>query len=531
VSGDVQIGTDLTAEGLVDHDHADHADQVDRKAAGRRARRRGLRLRRGTKVTGSAEGAIDDVVDELVAETAEAAQTSDTVGDEEDGYLLPPAPRGALVRANARAAARGRYAPLMAGAPTTTRQGEILNPALIAAPLDDEGVVIGRDRGSSSQVAHDPFTAYSKGIITSPHVSVLGDIGSGKSSLLKTVYALRPIILKNRRVVVLDRKDRDGEGEYCELTRRFGGTPFHMRIGGGGTRLNPLDSRILDTLGVSGGYGLVRSMAERARAGDPLDSWSAEALRQAFKYTLADAAAEGREALLDDLIGRLGVVDGVQAWSDYSPEARERIHQAGLEVRHLLNGTLADELAGLFDGPTSPHVELTAKLTTFDISQLPEDGPATAMVLAVAHAWLLGTLRKDRGRGTNFLMEEGWDLVSGPIARQINATQMVARGLGLCNIAAMHNIAQVPRDSKALSLLKEPQTVHIYRQDRLVDAQACVELYGLDPGSVELLGSLETGSHLLKVGTRPEILVEHVRSSIEVELTNTDSGMLLGGAR
>lgn len=467
------------------------------------------------------------------AKTVDEDGTSDaTPKIDEDGVIVPTAPRGAIVRTKSRAASRGWYSPMAQGAPSTTRQGEILNPALIAAPLDDAGVVIGRDRMSSSPVAHDPFTAYSKKLITSPAVVVLGDIGSGKSSLLKTVYVLRPMILRGRRAVVMDRKDRDGEGEYSELARRLRGGLFHMKVGGGGTRLNPLDPQIASVIGRSGQYRLLKALAERATGGDQvLDSWSADALREAHRYVLQQSEADGRVPVLADLTARLGVVDRVAAWSDYSPQALERIHQAGLGVRQLLNGALADELSGLFDGPTSADVNLRAKLTVFDISQLPEDGPATAMVLAVAHSWLMGTLRKDRGKGTNFLAEEGWDLVSGPIARQMNANQMLARGLGVCNIAAMHNIAQVPRDSKAISLLKEPQTVHIYRQDVLEDAEACVRLYGLDPGSVELLGSLETGSHLLKVGSRPEIHVEHVRSRIEVELTNTDSGMLLGGAR
>ncbi|WP_340541042.1 hypothetical protein, partial [Nocardioides sp. GXZ039] len=380
-------------------------------------------------------------------------------------------------------------------------------------------------------VAHDSFTAYEEKLITSPHVVVLGDIGSGKSSLLKTVYWLRPCIVKKRRGVVLDRKDRDGEGEYCELSRRFGGSVFGFRAGGGGTRLNPLDPRILDVVGAGGAFRLVKAMAERASGTDlTLDSWAQDALRKAVKRALRDAARDDRVPVLGDIESRLGVVDGDDAWSDYSAAAKERVHQAGLEVRQLLIGAVSDDLAGLFDGPTSDDVQLNSKLTVFDISQLPADGPATALVLVVAQAWLLGTLRKDRGHGTNFLLEEGWDLVTGPISRQINANQMVARGLGLCNVAAMHNIAQMPNSSAARSLLKEPETIHIYRQDRREDAVACGELYGLDPGSVEALSSLDQGTHLLKVGSRPEIVVEHVRSALEAELTRTDSGMLVGGA-
>ncbi|MDN5769179.1 MAG: hypothetical protein L0H78_25680 [Humibacillus sp.] len=215
---------------------------------------------------------------------------------------------------------------------------------------------------------------------------------------------------------------------------------------------------------------------------------------------------------------------------DASPGSRERLHQAGLGVKFLLTTILSNELAGLFDGPTSAHMRLDSKLTTFDISQLPEDGPATAMVLAVAHAWLLGSLRRDRGQGTNFVVEEGWNMVAGPIGRQMNANQMLARGLGLCNVAAFHHVAQVRADSEAMSLLREPQTVHIFAQDKAEDIAACVEMYGLNPQSATTLSGLAQGQHLLKIGTRREIHVRHDRSSLEVALTDTDGAMNIGAA-
>lgn len=181
-------------------------------------------------------------------------------------------------------------------------------------------------------------------------------------------------------------------------------------------------------------------------------------------------------------------------------------------MKFLLTTILSDELAGMFDGPTSAHVRLDSKLTTFDISQLPEEGPATAMVLAVAHAWLLGSLRRDRGQGTNFVVEEGWNMVAGPVGKQMNANQMLARGLGLCNVAAFHHIAQVGGGSDAMSLLREPQTVHIFAQDKAEDIAACVDMYGLNPQSADTLSGLPQGQHLLKIGTRREIRVRHDRS-------------------
>lgn len=442
---------------------------------------------------------------------------------------LLPEPEGAANRPNSRKAARGVYFPRTEGALTTTRQGQILNTALLAAPTDDEGIVNGRDKLTNAPVAHDPFTAYRKKIVTSPHVIVLGVIGSGKSSLIKTVYVLRPLILKQRRAVVVDRKDQDGQGEYADLTRRFGSEPYRFVIGGGGTTISPLDPRILGVIGASGQLRLLNSMAAAARqhsTGRDIE-WEEKMMRVAYYATQKRAEDLGRVPVLDDLVPLLGNVDLLDPAErqGYSAAALERLHEAGSTVRFSLEQTLSDELAGLFNGETSKDVNLKSRLTTFDISQLPYDGPATAMVLAVVNTWLLGTLRKERGMGTNFVVEEGWDMMTGPIARYLNSFAFLARGLGLANVAAMHHVAQAANSPEGMTLLREPQTVHLYRQDREEDIQACVRTYGLEQQSQDTLRNLDQGEHLLKIGKRPEVWIQHTRSPLEIDLTYTDSAM------
>jgi len=287
--------------------------------------------------------------------------------------------------------------------------------ALVAAPTDNFGIVIGRDRLSNTPAIHDPFTAYELGTISSPAVVVLGVVGAGKSSLLKTVYVMRPLILRNRRAVVMDKKDRGGEGEYAETSRALGAEPLRMVLGGGGTTLNIMDRVILAGAGVAGQARLLIALAELANDGQNLDKWEKAALRNAHAATLRQAEADGVVPLLEHLLHQLGrvgdLVDGRQVprpeYADYSPKARDRMHLAGLGVHHLLSALLRDELSGLFDGPTSRDVRLAERLTVFDVSQLPDEGPAVSMVMTVANVWLLGTLRNQRGLRTTFIAEEG----------------------------------------------------------------------------------------------------------------------------
>ena len=320
-----------------------------------------------------------------------AAPSSPTVGEEpasprrrrrgrgavavpDPGVLDLPTPQGYVVRRSARKARRGWYAPLAAPALTSTRQAEILNTGLVAAPTDAYGILLGRDRLSNTPVAHDPFTAYERGTITSPAVVIIGVVGAGKSALLKTVYVLRPLIMRGRRAVVMDRKDRGGEGEYCQTSRQLGAEPLRMVLGGGGTTLNILDPVVLAGSGVAGQARLLIALAELANGGEGLDKWEKAALRAAHAAALRQAEADRVVPLLEHLLGQLGRTH--PEFAEYSPKARERIHQAGLGVRHLLSALLCDELSGLFDGPTSRDVRLAERLTVFDVSQLPDDGPA-----------------------------------------------------------------------------------------------------------------------------------------------------------
>lgn len=452
--------------------------------------------------------------------------TQDTSGIE----MRPFAPKGSQLRVNARKAARAFYAPAPVGAPSTTRQAEVLNTAVIAAPTDAEGIAIGQDVLSWSVVAHDPFTAYEKGHISSATVVVIGDVGQGKSSLIKTVYLARPLVLQRRRVVVIDRKDKGGAGEYAGLCEKFeGSTRIDFRLDGGGSRINVLDPVIAGASGVSGQLRLLQTLAELARGNDGvLDEWELQALRHALGRTLRAEQDSGRCQTLTEVVGQLHNLD--PARMGLRGAAADRIYMAAISTEFLL-GSLLEEYSGLFDGETTPGVDLGSRLTSFDISQLPMDGPAASLVVATVNTWMLGRLRRERGWFTNRIDEEGWDVVAGPVGRQHRAQVKLHRGLGLSEIISFHKLADLPVDSPAVAFLQEAQTVHIFGQARVEDQERCASTFNLEPGSAASIGQLPIGDHLLKIGTRPEVHIRHVRSDLEAELTNTDEAMTTTGRR
>lgn len=436
------------------------------------------------------------------------------------GEINPYRPQFTTIRRNGRLAGRGAYAPNLLGAPTSTKQARILNTAVIAPSTDTAGIVQGRDAISGAIAAGDPATHYMRKVISSPNVVILGDIGAGKSSNSKCTYVARPLTMRYRRAVVLDRKDRNGEGEYSELARAYGSEPLKFASDGTGTRLNLLDETIAGASGKKGVVRLLTTLAELANEGKQLTRWEARALSLAHDKVRRDMD-ESRTPVLTDVLRRLGNVadlDETQGWSEL---AIDRLHQSGLSVANSLH-SLLEEYGDLFDGETTKDVDLGHKLTSFDISQLPHDGPAVPAILSIAHLWLLGRLRRERGWLTNCVYEEGWAMTTGPVAKLAKSHQKLSRGLGLSNVFVFHKMTDIPRGSDGFSMVQEAQTVHIYRQSQPSDADAVCQAFGLDPDLSENIQTLPTGYNILKVGGRAPALVQHVRSPWEIQMTDTD---------
>ena len=61
-------------------------------------------------------------------------------------------------------------------------------PFLAEAGLGSQGVFVGQDLYSGGSFVYDPWVLYQRGLITAPNVVLAGIVGSGKSSLAKSLY-------------------------------------------------------------------------------------------------------------------------------------------------------------------------------------------------------------------------------------------------------------------------------------------------------------------------------------------------------
>jgi hypothetical protein len=439
----------------------------------------------------------------------------------------------------------GFYEPFYKGMKTTTRQAEALNIAIAGPPSSPHGLFIGQDTISGQMVLHDVFQAYEDDLITSPNFVVIGDVGRGKSSLMKTWAVLRPLILAGRRAVVIDKKlqrwpDGTRSGENTLLARFFGSEPISFQIGGGGSCLNPLDPRIAARIDEpaqgEGGYDeeaeqapagqsmLLRAILNRALERE-LTPREGKALRAAHRLSLQEAMNRNRQATLRDIYRNLLHPD--PAIAEEAVASVDELRDWGRDAAYELERMVEDDLRGLIDAPTSPNVELSNQLTVFDLSRLPEEGPSLSIIMTIINTWLSNLLvTEEKAWKTHFVVEEGWHLAVGPTAHVFRRNWKLARGLGLANGVAIHHVADIPEDSPAIALIKEAETAFIYGQARLNDAEECVRLFGLPSTTLDIIRQQPKGVCLLKIGSRPPLMVRHLRSGIESELTNTDAAMV-----
>ncbi|MDR1427599.1 MAG: type IV secretory system conjugative DNA transfer family protein, partial [Bifidobacteriaceae bacterium] len=107
-------------------------------------------------------------------------------------------------------------------------------PFLAEGGLGADGVFIGSDMFGGASFVYDPWVLYQAGIITAPNIVLAGIVGSGKSSLAKSMYTRS--IPFGRRVYV----PGDPKGEHTAVAEAVGGKAIQLGHGRR-TRLNPLD--------------------------------------------------------------------------------------------------------------------------------------------------------------------------------------------------------------------------------------------------------------------------------------------------
>jgi type IV secretory pathway VirB4 component len=405
---------------------------------------------------------------------------------------------------------------------STTRHAQAVYPFMAADGLGGRGVFIGRD-ASGGAFCYDPWVLYGEGALDDPNSIVLGKLGQGKSALVKTL--LWRMLLFGRRAFVLDIKR-----EYGPLCDAVGVRPISLEPGGG-VRLNPLASRPEEHAQLE----LLRAATVTALSG-PLTQIEAAALREALRTVRARG---GGEPTLPEIAAVLfaPVAQMAERLRTSIGQLAADARRAALALQDLCEGPLK----GMFDGPTTAGLDLDARLLVLDLHAV-RDSPAVGILMACATAWMSALLarmaeRPGRERLVN-VADESWKIVQHTgLGEWFQSNFKLARQFGVMNLVVLHKLADLQAAGDAGSraariaegLIADASTRVVYHQDES-QVPLTRTLLGLSETEARLISMLSAGQALWRVGSR-SFVVQHYRSRLEAELTNTDTGMRLTGGR
>lgn len=403
----------------------------------------------------------------------------------------------------------------------TTRHLGAAYPFIAGDALGSEGVLLGTDVLSGAPFCYDPFELYRRGVISNPNMLVIGELGSGKSALKKS-YLLRQSVF-GRRCVSINAKREDER-----LCRALGTEPIALQRDGG-VRLNPLDPRIAGPGAnprdvQAGQISCLRAIAGAALRRELTPEEQAGCLQALL------AAVQGGEPTLPSVAQAL-LRPPDQAATALATDVRS-LAAATREVALALLRLCQDELEGMFDGPTSTHVDFDAPLVAFDLSAVgDEDGLGIMRICAAAFAQR--SLLRSPHLHRIVVLDEAWRLLSSlATARWLQESFKLARALGVQHLAIIHRLSDLtaagPADSEqvqlAMGLLQDTQTQVIFRQPP-GELHRVRELLGLNRTEAEIISTLPVGTALWRVNQR-SFLVRHELTAAERLICDSDQQMV-----
>jgi type IV secretory pathway VirB4 component len=372
--------------------------------------------------------------------------------------------------------------------------------------------------GGGSGFFFDPFEAYQAGLLTAPNVLVSGDIGSGKSALVKAFLGRQLAVYGPRRMVTII----DPKGEYQPFAHAHG-LPVIRLHPGGSERLNPMEDR-----GDSTDVVHRQSLAAALVAGvlgrrlDPTEDavlgWAITSLaRRDLPFTLADVAREVAEPAAE-----------LVAMSRRTPL---ELTQAATPLVFALDKLLSRTLAGMFDGPTTVRIDWDhGPGFVIDLSAVHHDDDALPLVMLAATSWLTAVAHRDSSRRLLQVIDEAWAAVRHG-ARHFQASLKLSRTLGTSTWLICHRPADLTAQADdgtatakiAAGLLADMQTRIIFRQPPdQVDVAAT--MFGLSERERAWCGQLVRGRALWRLERRGAV-VQTILTDTERRLCDTDAAM------
>lgn len=399
-------------------------------------------------------------------------------------------------------------------------------PFVAEGGLGSDGVFVGQDLYSGGSFVYDPWVLYARGIITAPNVVLAGIVGSGKSSLAKSLYTRS--LPFGRRVYV----PGDPKGEHTAVAEAVGGRAIVLGHGLN-TRLNPLDEghrpgglsdEQWKTTVASRRRDLIGALAETvlARGLTPLE-------HTAIDLALTTTVRENDVPILPM------VVDHILTPSSSEADADGRLAEDGRLVGHALRRLVAGDLQGLFDGPSTVAFDPSLPMISLDLSRVTENSTLISVLMTCSSAWMESALLDPNGGQRWVIYDEAWRLMSHPaLLKRMDAHWRLARHYGIANMLIFHKLSDLDNvgdagsamRSLANSLLANAETRIVYRQES-DQLGLTAKALGLTGTEQKLLPTLGVGQGLWRIKDRA-FVTQHQLHPAELEMFDTSSRLTQG---
>jgi hypothetical protein len=417
-------------------------------------------------------------------------------------------------------------------------------PFIAGAGLPSSGAALGIDYLSGGAFHVDPigWTLTGTAGVTNPNLMFFGAPGRGKSATVK-MLALRLMAYGYRTLVLGDVKD-----EYEPLCQALGVQP-HAVGHGLPARINPLD---FGPLG-NAWSGLPRAEAQR-RAAMVFSRWLLllRGLVGSQHVPFTPTAETALATVIRDLTGHTTGADRMRAitiphlWraldepgdslvSRCRYSSRQHFLDDTRAVRDALGALVHGHLAGLFDAPTTIHVDWSAPIQSLSLSRLdPLGDEAVGVALTCLNSWGRAlTQVASPGDLRVVIRDECWKQMRLGVdaVKSLDADLRLSRRDGAIQIVVAHKPSDMltvgDTGSQAVAIAKD--LLHLCATKVLAgqDEQIGDELSGL-LGLSPMAGRLVTGWATAAKGRALWLVGSHiakvqaVRTSIDVALTDTD---------
>ncbi|MFC4906944.1 hypothetical protein [Actinomadura gamaensis] len=440
----------------------------------------------------------------------------------------------------------------------TTSQVCGLYPFTAGSGTPTIGTPIGRHQLWGEVVCCDPLAWLRAGLVTNPGMFVLGQPGTGKSTLVKRL--ITGAVATGTTPIVLG----DTKPDYTMLVDHLGGQV--IRIGRGLDRINPLDAGPLAAIAGSQSDSLRWEVRSRRLS---LLLALATLVREA-RITNAEEVVLGRALdLLDDRLDSEPTIPDVLRILEQGPDELRAVTRTDSlasyrkqtrELAFTLDLLLTGSLAGVFDAPTTRPLDLNAPAISVDISRVRAAGDkllTAAMLCTWAYAFgmvdasaALSDLDQAPRRTHLGVMDELWRALRGApgLVEHADALTRLNRAKGMASIMITHSLA----DLDALATEEDRAKARGF-----VERAAITVLAGLPPRELarvhqvtpltgpeqHLVGSWSApdswqpgarhpgrGKYLIKTGERLGIPVELSLVGPEFDLYDTDQAIRGGAA-